>query len=367
MNKYTSHIDPSQEEAILRKYISGEASSDEAHWLESRALSDPFLAEAIEGYENNPTAIHTVDRLRKRIDRKSATNGSWWIVPGILVVTTVLIWMMLGSQSDDQPVTKQLTQEMPAEEVEQTEEPIVVESKVTDSSMTFTVKEPVELPRKNDQRAESVNEEYVRKTPAPEPLRKEEPSPVTSPTKSADDREPMVAGAPIYHLLDYKMVDYRGIRTSNSWKVSFTPDLGTPASMQTKDDKTIITLNDTKEIAYVDYLEETMELFALARYKKAMNRFNTILEHFPDDANGLFYGGMCARELNRHETSISYLRMSKDLSIPTFKAESEFYLAKELLEIQEDSEACELLQHIQAQEGFYAKRAAEIAALYCTD
>jgi len=110
-----------------------------------------------------------------------------------------------------------------------------------------------------------------------------------------------------------------------------------------------------------------MELFALARYKKAMKRFNTILEHFPSDANGLFYGGICARELNRHETSITYLRSSAELMIVTFKAESEFYLAKELLEIKEDNEACELLEKIQNDQGFYAERAAEIAVLYCVD
>ncbi len=368
MNKYTSHIDPSQEEAILRKYISGEANGNEAHWLENRALSDPFLAEAIEGFESNPASANKVDRLRKRIDQQTRTsNGSWWLVPGIIMVTTILIWVMLGSEPNALTETKQVAQKNTTEKSIQAEEPVVVERKMTDSSMTFTVKEAPKTSNVQTPVIEELKEEYMRKTPAPEPIQTDVPVSVDSPSQSADEREPMLMGAPIYHVLDFKMVDYTGIRVTNSWKIQFTPDLGTPASIQSKDDKTVIILSDTKDVAYVDYLEETMELFALARYKKAMKRFNTILEHFPSDANGLFYGGICARELNRHETSITYLRSSAELMIVTFKAESEFYLAKELLEIKEDNEACELLEKIQNDQGFYAERAAEIAVLYCVD
>jgi len=204
MNKYTSHIDPSQEEAILRKYISGEANGNEAHWLENRALSDPFLAEAIEGFESNPASANKVDRLRKRIDQQTRTsNGSWWLVPGIIMVTTILIWVMLGSEPNALTETKQVAQKNTTEKSIQAEEPVVVERKMTDSSMTFTVKEAPKTSNVQTPVIEELKEEYMRKTPAPEPIQTDVPVSVDSPSQSADQREPMLMGAPIYHVLDF--------------------------------------------------------------------------------------------------------------------------------------------------------------------
>lgn len=368
MNKSKKYIDPSQEEAILRKYVEGNASNEEAHWLEQRALDDPFLYEAMEGLENSPEAFEAIDRVKTKIGDTSSGISNWWIAPALLTLAIIGFFMFTPStKPQDSSVVEESTSvvvDNPMATEELNEEPVIVQRKVTDSSMTFTMKE---APKTAPAQEEVPEEVFVRRMPALEPIETTSPETIDGEIETPEERAPMVNGAPIYHVMDYKMVDYRGVRTANSWEVPFYPDLGTPASMQTKDDKTTVVFNDTKEVAYVDYLEETMEYFALGKYRKAMKRFDVILEHFPEDANGLFYGGMCARELNRHETSIALLAKSKDLEIQTFKLESEFYHAWGLVEIQETQDACNLLYEIVQGGGFYADRSQELINAICED
>ena len=367
MNKSTLHIDPSQEEAILRKYVEGNASNEEAHWLEQRALDDPFLFEDMEGLEDAPAAFETIDRIKSQLEEPTSGMSNWWIAPALLALAVIGFFMFTPSTP---PMDSNLSQakvaavasEEPIVKETSAEDPVIVQRKVTDSSMTFTMKE---APQQVKQVEEVPEEVFVRRLPALEPIETTTPETIEGVQETPEERAPMVNGAPIYHVMDYKMVDYRGVRTTNSWEVPFYPDLGTPASMKSKDDKTTVVFNDTKEVAYVDYLEETMEYFALGKYRKAMKRFDVILEHFPEDANGLFYGGMCARELNRFETSIKLLKQSKELTIETFKLESEFYHAWGLVEIKETQEACSFLHAIVEEGGFYADRSKELIDAIC--
>lgn len=97
----------------LWNYIRGNRKGKEAHRIEREAMNDPFLADALEGYENTPgNHQREVARLQKEMKRRgyNATGKStgrksghlkaWGIVASILIVAAVSAWFLW----DDNPL-----------------------------------------------------------------------------------------------------------------------------------------------------------------------------------------------------------------------------------------------------------------------
>lgn len=90
-------------------YIQGNRKGKEAHRVEKEAMKDPFLADALEGYEktqgNHQREVaklqREVTRLQKRITNKSANKKpnhlkAWGIAASILIVVGMGTWYLLG-------------------------------------------------------------------------------------------------------------------------------------------------------------------------------------------------------------------------------------------------------------------------------
>lgn len=92
----------------LWRYIQGDRKGKEAHRIEKEAMKDPFLADALEGYED----VHSnqqrevaklqrdVARLQKRIAKKSANKPTnylkaWSIAASILIAVGIGAWFLL--------------------------------------------------------------------------------------------------------------------------------------------------------------------------------------------------------------------------------------------------------------------------------
>jgi len=93
----------------IRKYLNGELDGRAMHQLEKEALNDPFLMEALEGYEkagagqqNNIDDIHA--RLKARIDKKGARVIPWRIIS---IAASILIALTIGGiwLKNDRPET----------------------------------------------------------------------------------------------------------------------------------------------------------------------------------------------------------------------------------------------------------------------
>jgi len=80
----------------IKKYLSGEMSVAEMHALEKKALSDPFLADALEGVESISSSEFITDlaELENRITASKKKNTWFWplrIAASFLVITTVAL------------------------------------------------------------------------------------------------------------------------------------------------------------------------------------------------------------------------------------------------------------------------------------
>jgi TonB family protein len=106
------------------KYKKGELSPKEMHALEKRALTDPFLAEALEGFENISAKdlADDVEEINKRIlkDRKTILFTPLRIAAGIILVSaTIFLFyqlipkhetIALRTEKQNEPISPQKTE-----------------------------------------------------------------------------------------------------------------------------------------------------------------------------------------------------------------------------------------------------------------
>lgn len=351
MNRNDIHNESLRQKELLQRYFNGKASPDEQHELEMLALEDPMLAEAMEGFELNPDAV-----------------GSKWFNSGgnntLIAVVLASIVILAGGAffllRDDASTAQQATVTAPKIETDKSPvaepEVVVIESHTTDSSVSITLMEQEQNIPETPVIEDETPDAFVTKIEAPEPVEPQEPSPIDA---SDDvDRNPKKPGAAIYHVYDYKLVDYRGLR-KNHWEEEAIQS-GTPASESGFDtaNEPLLPSNKVK-IAYVDYLQKTMEYFASDNMVQANRRFRVILRHFPEDANALFYGGLAAHYLGENEHGLKRLSVSEKIDIETFHEESRYYAAQCLWELGKKEEAAQEWRKIATDGGFYAEQAEE--------
>jgi hypothetical protein len=185
-----------REEDILqiRKYLNGELDGRAMHELERRAIDDPFLADALEGFEQvdgdqRASLDELSGRLQQRIDDKKVKRIiPWWpisIAASILVVIGAGIWFFSGQQTE-QP--KQLAQNIKPEKKEQpvvsSPSPLTVVTPEKDNNI---VKEKQPQPKAYSKKSsDTVNQLAAKGNNADKKLATPEPIAAESSTQQGD-------------------------------------------------------------------------------------------------------------------------------------------------------------------------------------
>ena len=87
----------------IRRYLEGRMSPEEMHRMEKAALDDPFLADAMEGYQLNPDLIVKSDiaelkeRLTERTLPSEKTSFGWWRIAALLILVlgaSTAVWYL---------------------------------------------------------------------------------------------------------------------------------------------------------------------------------------------------------------------------------------------------------------------------------
>ena len=100
---------------LIRKYLKGELDARAMHQLEARAQDDPFLMDALEGYESagrdqqaNLTGLS--ERLTQRVERKEARiiPFRWLAIAASVLVVFSISWFLLNNNTRQlaKPVAK---------------------------------------------------------------------------------------------------------------------------------------------------------------------------------------------------------------------------------------------------------------------
>ena len=108
MNESNNHINYSYTD--IEKYWKGQLSASEMHAMEKAALDDPFLAEAIEGYqpaamEGRPFTAEMEELEQRLVNRVPLTkvvpirNNNWWKIAAVVFLAVAGVWLYTAQNS----------------------------------------------------------------------------------------------------------------------------------------------------------------------------------------------------------------------------------------------------------------------------
>ncbi len=182
-------------------------------------------------------------------------------------------------------------------------------------------------------------------------------------TKTTTIAKESAFGKEIY-LHDMKLLDYRAYRSKPAIETKQMILTGTPANIGET-----TTIEETTEwknvdIPYIEYIDKTMEIFSKGNNKKALARFQIILDTYPDDVNANFYAGLCYYNLKEFSSAISSFATCNDTKFINFNEEAEWYTAKSYLANGQKAEAKTLFTQIANSNGYYASQAKKIVSSF---
>jgi len=341
----------------IRAYVEGQMTEAECRAFELKMLDDPFLSDAVDGFTESQN-WNELEAIKKDITQKSSTGNGQIIMGSVMILVSIglfIFWYSARSNEQSQaespsPVTTEnQTPNLQAQHDIATASPEIIDVKSTDSSIAITIEKPL-----LDNPSLTDNFLSFRERTTLEPIEKIEPELSDSKPNSANP-ELHKQNTKIYHIRDYKVADYRGLRFAISTQEA--PDMsGTPANEGLGAEHPSNHTNKT-EIPYVKYLEQAMLEFAKEDYDIAFQKYKVILNTYPDDVNAQFYGGMCAFESGLYQIADNLLMLSGQNSISSFKDESNYYRAKCLIATEKQAEANTILEQIVSGNGFYATKA----------
>jgi TolA-binding protein len=366
-NQEHNIFDPGREltRPEIEAYLAGNLSPEEMNEVERIAASSPMSQDALDGMRmaGNSTAL---DDISKSIYTKTSFLSSTAFRLSALIVVAVAIGFVvfMSNQAEQEAVADNEVPKPAETELILDEEPLavedqqeevqmqVVQTESTDSSISLVVDirdQQEQLPTQEHYVVDHViSEEKLATIEIQEvPLEEDEP-----------DEDPIlhVPGQPIYHVVDYRLVDYRGIR-EEPFNVLSRDLTGVPASHSDEYDVREDDMKVISQVAYVDYLKEAIVAFSESRFKAARNKFKTILKKYPEDANALFYGGLTAYELGKYGEAVRMFEKCLENDIRTFHQESAYYMANSYWRDGKKDLARPILETIVEEGKFYAEKA----------
>ncbi|MEZ4922150.1 MAG: tetratricopeptide repeat protein [Crocinitomicaceae bacterium] len=346
----------------IQHYLNGELRGAEKHVFEMKMENDPFLYEAVEGYQNNPEALARISKLKKdhRASRNSFFGSRTLAIIGVVGLVYVIALIINGAK-DDSSNSNEMVQTNEPQEVE-----IVPESidsfQLADVSEQITIKEIVV----NKQMMEEVISDEMQHSNDIITIEEDPVIDIDQEITPEVDSKKRTIYAPSIYYFDLYVVDYREIERKNT-TINYTRyELsGLSAEFENQDSKENQELIEKKvEVPYMEYLETSMDYFSVGSYKKALNRYLTILQQYPDDLNAHFYGGHCYFNLKKYQEALAFFEIvledEKKMNFVAFRQEAKWYKAKTLIKLGQKDKAKTILDEIIAEGLFYTKEAIEL-------
>jgi hypothetical protein len=324
-------------------------STQEKHMLEQQSLKDAFLSDALDGFEENVGALHSMKKMDKRYYKG---RNRIWKISGALVIVLSVVFINLSIQ---------LKAEKPNQEPKNVQS-IQVEPIPKEKIHSF-----VEIPKEKELLPQKIQEEFKEKDKGMVFRANENPAfpteelvqlPLHRVGKIARNQANKRSNfAMETYIKDLKVLDYRYYRTKVRQERN---DLltGTPAAQEVQDANEI--QKDFLEISYINFLSGTLEDFNRGEYKAALVGFDQILSSYPDDVNALFYSALCLYNLKQFNLCEQRLRVIDLAKFDNFDEEQHWYLLLCYKALGKVQDFTDLKQEIIRSNGFYAHKATSV-------
>jgi len=342
-------------------YLDEKLSNQERNKVEQKMQSSEFDENAMEGYAEMGAKTSELNRLDRKFIGRSFYQR--FFIGGVVLLLPIIILIVVLQNSET-------TNEVP---------PNI--SANNNESNHFIEEEDIALPVHIDSLIESKNSLISNDDLAQTPKHANENRPL--PTIKTDEDEsnvviysmPSVIQVPEFdnfipsvtlrnyskelYLSELKFIDFRGERL-RPIKVKGLVNIGTSADLEQKGGQNEHIDWEEKEITYHDYLVKTAKLIKSGSYKKALQRLETILVHYPTDENALFYSGLCYYNLGQYNVSLKKWDESMQSFRQNFYEESLWYSLKSHQALGNTKAVKEIAQRVLDENGFYAEQAKEI-------
>jgi len=344
----------------LDRYFGGKMDAKEMHDMEKLALSDPFLKDAMEGFEANPSALNY---FNNKILRNYKFQWQWLSI-SILSIGFVVMCVLYFSPSKNTTSILNEEQAKPTVHQKSVFKPQEIEMIPMELETLKVIHPNEQVQSKELEDQFSDNTSYVINEKLKPQLDNID---IKIDPKLVEDNAPKIVAKKLfnqknypyiffYHLavLDYSVYENREkIVKKTTFKLS-----GVSADFESAEAKNQPELiAETKNVPYLDYLEETMYYFSKNKYKYALKRLNIIGEQYKNDLNSMFYGGMCYFNLGDYQKALAAFDSIILLNVGPFHEEAKWYKAKTLIRLEEIEKAEEVLLDIVAENGFYKNQA----------
>ena len=161
------------------------------------------------------------------------------------------------------------------------------------------------------------------------------------------------------YLHNMKLVDYRKYRSKPQIKTKQLTLTGTPANKEDRYSEEEDPIWRNVDVPYIDYIDKSVRTFERGNYKKALSRFETVLETYSDDVNANFYAGICLFNLGEYDNAITHFSNCLDGKFSNFDEEAQWMMAESYEKKGMKSKAKQLYTTIASENGFYANQAKE--------
>ena len=333
----------------MENYLNNSLSHEEKHTLEKAMQNDPFLEDAMDGFEKFPNEINNIPKLKKSYKKPYLITFLSLFLIGII---SILIINNQNTSREFTPITSNINKtkinkkKVIVNDVKEVEETNLNENNIPQNSVKNETSIIDEKEKTIPFVRETVNLETYKSTPE-----------IYSQKLNYNITKTKIKTIAYY---DFLAVDYSVIYVN---EIPFEEiEIGTPASQSNPE---TYNLNDhqklskTKKYSYTEYLKKSLKLLSEKKYTNAISNFNTILKHYPNDVNAQFYIGFSYFNMSKHEKSSLFFDKAMNNSFDFFYEDAQWYKALSLEGYGKLKEAKKLYKEIIKKEGFYANQAYE--------
>lgn len=345
-----------RQKGITREELGKYGSSDKNAYkvaTEQKAAGDAFNADAMEGWEELNYDMTSLEKLDKNFLPK---HPPIWIRPlifgGVILLTVVTTVVVLNSTNGTPKIEVPIAQRTDEQEYKVEEADIIpatielLEDAPEEKQIKVTT---IKTDFQNKEQITPANDLPVAQLPLIE-LDLNKPKDLDIIKKHEYAKE--------IYLHDLKLIDYRNYRSKPEIKTKQMILSGLPANFEDTSKQDLDPVWKDIEIPYIEYIDKSMRIFASGNFKRALSRYETILETYPLDVNAHFYSGICYFNLNEHNLAIQHFDSCLDGPYSNFDEEALWMKALSLESTNRKEEAKKIFQKISNSKGFYSSQAA---------
>lgn len=317
--------------SLFKKYLR-QNNQKVKHDIEKAFVDDDFVMEALEGFQSDAKAWKDFEQFDKNKHQKKRARIASLV--SIFVILSMVIGYLMTPTPQIKYAAKVPRQKKHVQLIKIHTQKEIQQMKVAPTQQRISPQQVIIETQEKSHRAESLIEVLERLDQ--KPIRQIEA------TQTNGKSLALKMGRELY-IKNLKAVDYRYHRKeeNKSFESVAENEFG----------------EQVLKIPYINLLSQALTDFSKENYKLALLHFDQILEVYPDDANALFYGGMCLYNLDQLTQAESRFLKLQNIAFANFSEEGNWYLLHVYKLTKKEAAFSSLRSLIIEQKGFYAQRA----------